>query len=102
MWRDYETLLGLCDFIVASRPGFKMNALRLVIPPELLAAPAASAQAKDRRTIALRKTSVHLLDMVAAHVSSTEVRRRAHRRQSIHGLVPVRVEEYILRQALYL
>ena len=22
-WKDYETLLGLCDFIVASRPGFQ-------------------------------------------------------------------------------
>ena len=22
-WKDYETLLGLCDFIVASRPGFR-------------------------------------------------------------------------------
>ena len=36
-WKDYETLLGLCDFIVASRPGFDAAALRLVIPPELFA-----------------------------------------------------------------
>jgi nicotinate-nucleotide adenylyltransferase len=100
-WREYETLLGLCDFIVVSRPGFKMNALRLVIPPELLARPTAAGQPKDRHTIALRKTCVHLLDNVVSHVSSTEIRRRRHRGQSIHGLVPVRVEEYILRQALY-
>ena len=26
----------LCDFIIASRPGFRMDALRLVIPPEKL------------------------------------------------------------------
>jgi len=97
MWRDYETLLGLCDFVVVSRPGWKMNALRLVIPPELLA----REQPADRRTIALRKTRIHLLDAVTSHVSSTEIRRRRHRGQSIHGLVPVRVEEYILRQALY-
>src|SRR5580704_1076658 len=32
-WRDYETLLGSCDFIVANRPGFMIEALRLVIPP---------------------------------------------------------------------
>jgi len=44
---------------------------------------------------------VHLLDAVSSHISSSEVRRRRHRRQSIHGLVPVRVEEYILRQAIY-
>jgi nicotinic acid mononucleotide adenylyltransferase len=34
-------------------------------------------------------------------VSSTEVRRRRERGQTIHGLVPPRVEEYILNQALY-
>jgi nicotinate-nucleotide adenylyltransferase len=99
-WRDYETLLGLCDFIVVSRPGFRLQALRLVIPPELLARPAAGAP-RDRGTIALRRSTVHLLDRVASHVSATEIRRRRQRHQPIHGLVPARVEEYIIRQALY-
>lgn len=98
MWRSYEALLSACDFIVASRPGFRMEPLRLVIPPELLK----RAAPKSTHVVHLRKTDVHLLDSVASHVSSSEVRRRRHRRQSIHGLVPVRVEEYILRQGLYL
>jgi nicotinate-nucleotide adenylyltransferase len=97
-WRSPEALLEACHFIVVSRPGFRMNALRLVIPPELLA-PKSKASA---HTISLRHTSVHLLDTVHSHVSATEVRRRRHRGQSIHGLVPPRVEDYILRQALYL
>jgi len=96
-WKSYEALLDSCNFIVASRPGFRMEALRLVIPPELLA----RAPAPDPRAIALRKTTVHLLDTVSSHVSSTEIRRRLHRGLSIHGLVPARVEEYILQQALY-
>jgi len=101
-WKDSETLLGLCDFLVASRPGFNLRALRLVIPPELLARPhPAGRAAESKNEIRLRRTSVHLLDTVSSHVSSTEVRRRRHRRQSIHGLVPVRVEEYILKQAIY-
>lgn len=103
-WKDSETLLGLCDFVVVSRPGFRMQALRLVIPPELLARPhlaAGRGPAHAKQEIALRKTTVHLLDAVSSHVSSTEIRRRRHRRQSIHGLVPVRVEEYILKQAIY-
>jgi len=96
-WRSYEALLDSCDFIVVSRPGFRMNALRLVIPPEMRA----KTTAGDAQSIALRRATVHLLDNVRSHVSATEVRRRRHRGQSIHGLVPVRVEEYILRQALY-
>lgn len=96
-WREYEALLGSCDFIVASRPGFKINAARLVIPPELLARDGKH----ERKSVALRKSTVHLLDTVASHVSATRIRQQAHRRASIHGLVPARVEEYILKQALY-
>jgi len=98
-WRSYEVLLDSCDFIVASRPGFRLDALRLVIPPELLGRP--SAGASDPRAIPLRKSFVHLLETVASHVSATEIRRRRRHAQSIHGLVPARVEEYILKQALY-
>lgn len=96
-WRNYEALLDSCDFIVASRPGFRLDALRLVIPPEKLGRPAAQSPQK----IALRKSTVYLLTTVASHVSATEVRVRRERNQSIHGLVPARVEEYILGQALY-
>jgi nicotinate-nucleotide adenylyltransferase len=95
-WRSYEALLDSCDFIVASRPGFKLDALRLVVPPELL-----GRERGDRHTIVLRKTRVHLLDTVRSHVSATEVRERCRHHNPIHGLVPVRVEEYILKQALY-
>lgn len=96
-WKSYEALLDTCDFIVASRPGFRIEAIRLVIPPEKLGRVASS----DPHTIVLRKSRVHLLTTVANHVSSTEIRRHVSRGQSIHELVPARVEEYILRQALY-
>ncbi len=103
-WKEYETLLGLCDFVVANRPGIRMEALRLVIPPDLLGRqpPGAAETAPDVPVIAqLQRTAVYLLDNVSNEVSATEIRRRAHRGQSIHGLVPARVEEYILKQGLY-
>ncbi len=100
-WKEYEALLGSCDFIVASRPGFRTDALRLVIPPELLGRPPARGADPDPRAIALRRTTVYLLDTVKSHVSATEVRRRLRHGQSIHGLVHPRVEEYIFKQALY-
>lgn len=96
-WKNYESLLDACDFIIASRPGFRLDALRLVIPPEKLGRTAAA----DPHKIALRKSEIHLLTTVASHVSSTEIRERLERKQSIHGLVPARVEEYILGQVLY-
>jgi nicotinate-nucleotide adenylyltransferase len=100
-WKDYETLLNLCDFIVASRPGFRMDALRLVIPPELLVRHGSAHALLDPHAIALRRTTIYVLDAVSSHVSATEVRRRLKRHESIRGLVPARVEEYITKQALY-
>jgi nicotinate-nucleotide adenylyltransferase len=96
-WKNYESLLDACDFIIASRPGFRLDALRLVIPPEKLGRTAA----QDPHKIVLRKSAIHMLSTVASHVSSTEVRERLQGKQSIHGLVPALVEEYILGQALY-
>ncbi len=106
-WKEYETLLGLCDFIVANRPGIRKEALRLVIPPDLLGRPLARGALDldshpDGPLIAeLRRTNVYLLDNVSSDVSATDIRRQAHRGQSIHGLVSTRVEEYILKQGLY-
>jgi nicotinate-nucleotide adenylyltransferase len=96
-WKNYEALLDSCDFIVASRPGFRLDALRLVIPPEKLGRTTSHETSK----IVLRKSAIHLLTTVASHVSSTEIRERLARNQTIRGLVPPRVEEYILGQALY-
>lgn len=96
-WKNYEALLDSCDFIIASRPGFRIDALRLVVPPEKLG----RNQSSDPNTIVLRKSTVHILTTVASHISSTEIRQRLASRKNIHGLVPPRVEEYILGQALY-
>ncbi len=96
-WKNYEALLDSCDFIIASRPGFRVDALRLVVPPEKLG----RTRSNDANTIVLRKSSVYILTTVSSHISSTEIRQRLASRKSIHGLVPARVEEYIQGQGLY-
>jgi nicotinate-nucleotide adenylyltransferase len=101
-WRTPEILLNLCDFIVASRPGFSSDALRRAVPPSVL--PRAQKESARRHAggvLVLRRTTVFLLDAVSSPVSATEVRRRLKQGQTIRGLVPARVEEYITRQGLY-
>jgi nicotinate-nucleotide adenylyltransferase len=108
MWKEYETLLGLCDFVIANRPGIRLEALRLVIPPGLQAGGNGQRE-KDDEVIAhgspivakLQKTTIYLLENVASETSATDIRRKANKGQSIHGLVSARVEEYILKQGLY-
>lgn len=99
-WKDYAELLQLCDFVVANRPGFRIERLREVIPPSLLV-PSQAKETRDSRMIPLRDTSVYLLETVASHVSATDVRQRIERGRPVRGLVPPRVEEYITKQALY-
>jgi len=105
MWKEYETLLGLCDFIVANRPGIRPEALRLVIPPDSIARPDLKKEteaAHPSLVVAhLHRSTVYLLENVNSDISATDIRRRANRGQSIHGLVAARVEEYILKQRLY-
>src|SRR6202171_4139619 len=105
MWKEYETLLGLCDFIVANRPGIRPEALRLVIPPDSIARPDVKKEteaAHPSQVVAhLHRSTVYLLENVSSDISATDIRRRANRGQSIHGLVAARVEEYILKQRLY-
>lgn len=97
IWQNYEALLDSCDFIVASRPGTRLEALKDSIPAHLLG----EQHPRNRTAIALRKSIVHLLPSVASNVSSTDIRRRCERGASIHTLVPPAVEDYIQRQALY-
>jgi nicotinate-nucleotide adenylyltransferase len=105
MWKEYEILLGLCDFIIANRPGIRAEALRLVIPPDLIGRPDAKKDAEaapPSQVVAhLLGGTVYLLECVSSDVSATDIRRRATHGQSIHGLVSSRVEEYILKQGLY-
>ena len=110
MWKEYETLLGLCDFVIANRPGIRLEALRLVIPPHLLASPGTNGKhEKEEDSVAhgapvvarLQKTTVYVLENVASEACATDIRGKANKGQSIHGLVSARVEEYILKQRLY-
>jgi nicotinate-nucleotide adenylyltransferase len=99
-WKEYETLLGLCDLVVANRPGVSVNALRQAIPQRLLAKRAGDSRAASN-AIPLQRTTVYLLNTVASRVSATAVRRRLDRGRSVRGLVPRVVEDYIIKQALY-
>jgi len=108
MWKEYETLLGLCDFVIANRPGIHLETLRLVIPPDLQGQREAEREEEDEVVAhgspivaQLERTTVYLLENVSSDISATDIRRKVNRGQSIHGLVPGRVEEYILKQGLY-
>jgi nicotinate-nucleotide adenylyltransferase len=97
-WREFRRLLDSVEFIVVSRPGFDANDLRQIPPPDLLPA---RRLPQTAGTLRLRHGAVHLLQDVDSAVASRDIRQAVRARQSISGLVPKLVEEYILKEGLY-
>jgi len=93
-WSRYPEVLELANFVVVSRPGMSLQALRARLP--LLR----DRMRLPRVTIA-PETSIYLVDAPTPDVSSTEIRRRIAEQRSLSGLVPPGVEHHIAQHALY-
>lgn len=85
-WKDVGELLKKCRFIAATRPGFlleKLEDLKPLLPLECW-------------------QRIHIIEVPALAISSTDIRRRVRERKTIKYLLPEAVEEYIRREGLYL
>ena len=99
-WKESVALLDSCDFIIVSRPGFVIEPIAEVIPRELW--PAGSRGPNSgANTVELRRTRLHLLTTVEADISASDIRRKAAQGETLCGLVPDAVREYIRKAALY-
>ena len=95
-WRDYPALLDLAQFVVISRPGFPVSAMRARVP-ELAVRMIDVFPEKPVPA----QPSILLVDAPTADVSSTEVRRRLASGTPLEGRVPVAVERHAIRHGLY-
>lgn len=86
-WKDITTILALCEVVTVARPGFGADS----IDPALLRLPDPWPQ----RLLA-RVVTGHLVE-----ISSSDIRQRISRGQSIRYLVPEAVERYIRSRRLY-
>jgi nicotinate-nucleotide adenylyltransferase len=98
-WLEYPALLDLAHFVVCSRPGTPISALRESLPD--LRPRMTDASGRPGGSHADRGPRIWLLDAATPAVSSTEVRARARSGQSLAGLVPPEVERHIRRHGLY-
>jgi len=95
-WHDFPRLFELAHFAVVSRPGHPVDAIGRRL--------AALAPRMARATgVAPESTTplIFLIDRPTADVSSTAIRERLLAGQSIAGLVPDLVGQYIEQQELY-
>ncbi|GHS98333.1 putative nicotinate-nucleotide adenylyltransferase [Synergistales bacterium] len=80
-WKDYMRLPRLCTLVTATRPGYLVAGLDS-LPREI-------------------KDALELVEIPQFAISSTEIRARASKGQSIRFLVPHLVESYIESCGLY-
>jgi len=105
-WRQPVQLLGECDFIVASRPGYSLADVGKALPEALR--PSAEVldalrQQQAGGTIALPSTTIHLLSDVNEKISSTRIRAAARKSlNQLSGYVPEPVARYIKKEHLYM
>lgn len=79
-WRDWEKMFELAEFVGVTRPGYELG--EDFLPPH----------AQER---------VHLIEIPAMAISSTDCRARAHAGRPVWYLVPDGVVQYIAKRGLY-
>jgi nicotinate-nucleotide adenylyltransferase len=96
-WMRYPAVLDLANFVVVARPGYAVSALRSKLPSLAGRMRPATRPLDEESATPL----IYLLDAPTPDVSSTMVRSRLGRGESISGLVPPLVETYIHQHQLY-
>ena len=81
-WDKAKTYPGLCQFIAATRPGYKKERITANIPDDYL-------------------PTITILEEPSLSISSTEIRMRVFNNQPIDGMVPEAVRDYIYQYNLY-
>ena len=100
-WREYHRVLEGCFFIVMGRPGFELDRARDVLGGSLRDRMAAAEGSEGLAGTLPPRARIFLMPIRALDVSSTEIREKVRRRESLEGLVPAAVEEYIRERQLY-
>ncbi|HDT11707.1 MAG TPA: nicotinate (nicotinamide) nucleotide adenylyltransferase, partial [bacterium] len=94
-WKDYESLLEQCDFIVISRPGYDLNAAKVVLNGRLTKKIIDAAGYLSLSQTKKKTFNIILFSFDGLDVSSTEIRERMKKGRSVKGLVPKKVKDYI-------
>ena len=103
-WRDPETLLTLCSFVVLSRPGLSFQALSAL--PLIPSIPRASlvdldVQRSMRLDVPHGSQSLICLRLPPSKVSASDIRARIAQGTPTANLLPPTVESYILQHHIY-
>jgi nicotinate-nucleotide adenylyltransferase len=95
-WRDYPAIFDAAHFVVVSRPGAPVAALADRMPA---LGPRITSRPSD--VVDAARPLFFLFDAPTADVSASAIRGKCAAGESIAGLVPAVVQQYIEQQGLY-
>ncbi len=101
-WREHARVIEENKFIVMARPGFRLESAKTVLDGRLEPEMTESAGDAPVDEEILSRFRVFLTPIRALDISSTEIRRRLRRGESVEGLVPETVRAFISERKLYL
>ncbi len=98
-WRDYRNLFKFCHLVVMDRPGYRRDRIKSFIlekiSSEVLFFP------RENRFQPPAGHSIYLFPVTLMDISSTRIRRLRQNNQTVHYLLPEKVEDYILERKFY-
>jgi nicotinate-nucleotide adenylyltransferase len=100
-WREYERVLSECLFIVMARPGYRLESVAGVLGGRLRDRICSLRKGEEPEEALFSRFRVFLLPLEALDVSSTDIRNRVRSGESLEGLVPEPVADYIRDHHLY-
>jgi len=103
-WRESSALLAMCDFVVASRPGYSLRDVAESLPEDLRP-PAAVTRPFHKQAaigdLVLPGVTVHMLEGVQQNVSATAIRSAAADGKPMARWLDPRVADYVRKHGLY-
>lgn len=84
-WKDVSEIFKLCRIVSAYRPGSDINKFKKMVD----------------ELEKVYRSKVHLIEVPALAISSTEIRRRVSNNITIKYLLPEKVENYLLKKGIY-
>ncbi|OGW27508.1 MAG: nicotinate (nicotinamide) nucleotide adenylyltransferase [Nitrospirae bacterium GWC2_57_13] len=102
-WHQWERLLGLCAFVVLSRPGYRFSDLLIIDFMQKAAKDIIALDNGEVDQVEIEAGKAHFyLEMISHYeISSTDIRNRVREGLSIKYLLPEPVEHYIITNELY-
>lgn len=103
-WREASALLAMCDFVVASRPGYSLRDVAESLPEGLRPPDAVTRPFHKQAAIGdlvLPGVTVHMLEGVQQNVSATAIRQAAADGKPLARWLDPRVADYVRKEGMY-